>query len=83
MPAMGQRGFWDEHQRVAKLQDKKPVLKSLADSIPWESFRPLLDKVYADEHKSNAGHKNINPLILFKIVVLQQLLNLSDRELKS
>ena len=60
-----------------------PVINHLADSIPWESFRPLLVKVYTDEHKSNAGHKNINPLILFKIVVLQQLLNLSDRELKS
>jgi len=27
---LAQRGFWDE-QRVTKLWDKKPVLKSLAD----------------------------------------------------
>ena len=82
MPAMSQRGFWDEHQRVAKLQDKKPVLKSLADSIPWESFRPLLDKGYEHERKSNAGRKRIDPLILFKMLVLQQLFNLSDEELE-
>ena len=31
---VGLRGFWDEQQRVTKLQDKKPVLKSLANSIP-------------------------------------------------
>ena len=43
---VGQRGFWDEQQRVTKLQDKKPVLKSLANSIPWASFRPLLDEDY-------------------------------------
>ena len=79
---MGQRGFWDDQQRVAKLQEKKPVLKRLADSIPWESFRPLLDKGYAHERKSNAGRKRIDPLILFKMLVLQQLFNLSDLELE-
>jgi IS5 family transposase len=79
---VGQRGFWDDQQRVAKLQEKKPVLKRLADSIPWESFRPLLDKGYAHERKSNAGRKRIDPLILFKMLVLQQLFNLSDLELE-
>ena len=79
---MGQRGFWDDQKRVAKLQEKKPVLKRLADSIPWESFRPLLDKGYAHERKSNAGRKRIDPLILFKMLVLQQLFNLSDQELE-
>jgi IS5 family transposase len=79
---VGQRGFWDEQQRVAKLKDKKPVLKRLNDSIPWELFRPLLDKGYSQERKSNAGRKRIDPLILFKMLVLQQLFNLSDEELE-
>jgi IS5 family transposase len=79
---VGQRGFWDDQKRVAKLQEKKPVLKRLADSIPWESFRPLLDKGYAHERKSNAGRKRIDPLILFNMLVLQQLFNLSDLELE-
>ncbi len=51
---VGQRGFWDEQKRVAKLKSKKPVPKRLADTIPLDSFRPLLDKGYAQEHKSNA-----------------------------
>ena len=79
---MGQRGFWDEQQRVAKLQEKKPVLMVLTDSIPWESFRPLLDKGYEQERKSQAGRKRIDPLILFKMLVLQQLFNLSDEDLE-
>ena len=79
---MGQRGFWDEQQRVAKLQEKKPALTRLAESIPWESFRPLLDKGYSQERKSNAGRKRIDPLILFKMLVLQQLFNLSDEEIE-
>ncbi len=74
---MGQRGFWDEQQRVIKLRDKKPVLRRLTSSIPWESFRPLLDKGYIHERKGNAGRKRIDPLILFKMLVLQQLFNLS------
>ena len=61
---VGQRGFWDEQQRVTKLQDNKPVLKRLADSIPWESFPPLLEKAYEHEHKSKEGHKRIDPLTL-------------------
>jgi hypothetical protein len=82
MFSMGQRGFWDEKQRVAKLQEKKPVLQRLTESIPWESFRPLLDKGYSQERKSNAGRKRIDPLILFKMLVLQQLFNLSDEEIE-
>ena len=77
---MGQRGFWDEQQRVEKLKTKKPVLERLSESIPWESFRPLLEKGYAKERKSNAGRRRIDPLILFKMLVLQQLFNLSDDE---
>ena len=82
MLSKSQRGFWVEQQRVAKLQEKKPVLTRLAESIPWESFRLLLDKGYSQERKSNAGRKRIDPLILFKLLVLQQLFNLSDEELE-
>jgi IS5 family transposase len=77
-----QRGFWDEQHRVAKLQEKKSVLKRLSESIPWESFWPLLERGSAHEHKSNAGCNRIDPLILFKILILQQLFNLSDEELE-
>jgi transposase len=79
---VGQRGFWDEQQRVSKLREKKPVLKRLSESIPWESFHPLLDQDYVHERKSNAGRKRIDPLILFKMLVLQQLFNISDEELE-
>ena len=30
---VGQRGFWDEQQRVSKLQEKKPVLKRLSECL--------------------------------------------------
>ena len=65
---------------MVKLKNKKPVLQRLSESIPWESFRLLLDKGYAKERKSSAGRRRIDPLILFKMLVLQQLFNLSDAE---
>jgi len=46
------------------------------ESIPWEPFRPLLEKGYSQERNSNAGRKRIDPFILFKMLVLQQLFNL-------
>jgi len=58
---VGQRGFWDEQKRVAKLQQKKPVLRRLSEAIPWETFRPLLLQGYTQERKSNAGRKRIDP----------------------
>jgi hypothetical protein len=61
---------WGPNLRL--LQDKKPVLKRLSDSIPWDSFQPLLERGYTQERKSNAGRKRIDPLILFKMLVLQQ-----------
>ena len=76
------RDFGSESQRAAKLKAKKPLLEQLSTSIPWESFRPLLDQGYAQERKSNAGRKRIDPLILFKMLILQQLFNLSDEEVE-
>jgi transposase, IS5 family len=76
---MGQRDFLNERQRVAKLQEKKPVLTRHAESIPWESFRPLLDKGYSQERKSNDGRKRIDLPILFKMLALQPLFNLRRR----
>jgi hypothetical protein len=79
---MGQSGCWDEEKRIHKLHHKKPVLTTLFESIPWESLRSLIEQGYTHERKSNAGRKRIDPLILFKMLVLQQLFNLSDDELE-
>jgi IS5 family transposase len=41
-----------------------------------------LEQAYEIERKSRAGRKRIDPLILFKMLILQQLFNLSDSELE-
>lgn len=44
--AVGELGFWDEQNRVAKFQQKKQVLRRLSEAIPWETFHPLIEDGY-------------------------------------
>lgn len=53
-------------------------LVGLKARVDWEAFRPELKRVYEKERKSNAGAKPIDVVLMFKVVVLQQLNNLSD-----
>ena len=79
----GQKGLWDEEERLEKLGRKKPCLRYLTAIIPWEEFRPLLEGTFEqEERKSPAGRKRIDVIIMFKMLVLQHLFNLSDEELE-
>jgi IS5 family transposase len=47
-------------------------------AIDWEAFRPDLYRVHEKERKSNAGAKPFDVVLMFKLLILQQLHNLSD-----
>jgi IS5 family transposase len=79
---MSQRGFWDEVRRMEKIEGLQPSLPRMKELIPWETFRPLLMQGYAQDRKSNAGRKPIDPVMMFRMLVLQQLYNLSDEEVE-
>src|SRR5664279_3055029 len=78
MPIRFQPSFFDVHERSAKLTEMGDPLVDLNKRIDWEAFRPSLNAVYEKARKSNAGAKPIDVVLMFKIVVLQQLNNLSD-----
>jgi len=78
MPIRLQPGFFDIHERTAKLTEMGDPLVVLKEQIDWEAFRPSLNVVYEKTRKSNAGAKPIDVVLMFKILVLQQLNNLSD-----
>lgn len=79
---MGQLGFWDVEQRHATLEQKKDLLVQLNQIVPWEMFRPLLNQVHEKPRKSNAGRKSIDVMLMFKLLILQKLYNISDEELE-
>lgn len=79
---MGQIGFWDVEERYTFLAQKHDLLPRLDKIIPWEMFLPVLNKVHDKERKSNAGRKPTDVIVLFKMLILQQLYNISDEKLE-
>lgn len=79
---MGQKGLWDWENRHLKLSDKKSLLDYIDKLIPWERFRPILAEIQAQHRLSNAGRKPFEPILMFKLIILQKLYNLSDEELE-
>lgn len=77
-----QPGFFDLSERTAKLALMGDPLVGLNGQIDWEAFRPDLNRVYEKERKSNAGAKPIDVVLMFKVLVLQQLHNLSDERIE-
>ena len=61
-------------QRLSELGDSLEKL----NVIDFESFRPLLEKVNCKERKSKTGRPSYDVVMMFKILVLQRLFNLSD-----
>ena len=53
--------------------------------VPFDSFRAEIEAAVltpADEKKSNAGRKPIDVLVMFRMLVLQSLYNLSDEQVE-
>jgi transposase len=73
-----QPGLFDVEERAAQLADMGDPLVGLKARIDWEAFRPELSRVHDKDRKSNAGAKPIDVVLMFKVLVLQQLHNLSD-----
>jgi IS5 family transposase len=82
---MSQMGFFDADKRLSMLSAKGDPLVSICALVPWEMFRGDIEAVVlrAEEaRKSNAGRKPIDALVLFRMLVLQSLYNLSDEQIE-
>ena len=77
---MSQPGFFDLDERYEALSKQGDPLQVLDSSLPWSTFRRVLKKIHKGERKSNAGRKPYDPILMFKILILQSLYNLSDEQ---
>ena len=77
-----QFGFYDLHKRFSKLSEAGDALERLDAVIDWEMFRPELERIDDKERKSAAGRKPIDRVVMFKMLVLQNLYGLSDEALE-
>lgn len=80
---MAQLGFFDADKRLAALSKQGDPLEAIARLVPWEEFRAEIEAVVltADaDKKSSAGRKPIDALVMFRMLVVQWLYNLSDAQ---
>ncbi len=75
---MMQTGLFDWQTRFEQLDDGGDPLVKLNAVVKWETFRKLLEKVRDRDRKSAAGRKPFDVIVMFKILILQSLYNLSD-----
>ena len=82
---MGQLSFFDTDRRLAALSAKGDPLEAIARLVPWESFREDIEAAVLTpeaERKSMAGRKPIDAIVLFRMLILQSLYNLSDEQVE-
>ncbi len=78
---MAQMGLFNLLDRYASLEAKKDPLIEIDAVVPWEEFRPTLERVWSKpdaDRKSRSGRKPIDAVLMFKTLVLSALDNLSD-----
>jgi len=75
---MMQPGFFDWQNRFEKLDKTGDPLLKLTTAINWELFRAELEALRDKQRKSNAGAKPYDTVMMFKILIIQSLYNLSD-----
>ncbi len=72
-----QPGFFDVETLTAKLTGMGDPLVRLNARIDREAFRSDLQRIHSKVRKNNAGAKPNDVVLMFKILVLQQLHDLS------
>jgi transposase, IS5 family len=74
----GQLGFIDVDERPQRLSDFGYQLLALAGAVDFGIFRADLEEALGYSDGAQGGRQPFDPLMLFKILVIQGANNLSD-----
>jgi len=66
------------YQRYQKLGDRLTKIEPLID---WDAFTPIIQGLYHNK-TPRGGRPNMDPVVMVKLLVLQQWYGLSDPELE-
>lgn len=75
---MGQPGFFDLDERYRRLSETGDPLVKLAALVDFGIFRPRLEGALKRSDRSRGGRPPMDPVLMFKILILQTLYTLSD-----
>ena len=78
----GTNSLFPEEFRLEKLSKQGDPLERLNNVIDWGYFRSTVEKVLNTDRMVNAGPKPYDPLLMFKILILQRYYNLSDEQIE-
>ncbi|KXV69344.1 IS5 family transposase [Acetobacter cerevisiae] len=75
---MKQSGFFDVEERLARVSGFGDQLEAFSRTVDFEVFRADLEKALAYSDESKGGRPPFDPVLMFKILMIQTLNNLSD-----
>ena len=75
---MQQAGFFDVDERLRRLSDLGDQLEAYAKAVDFEIFRADLVKAIAYSDGTQGGRPPYDPVMMFKILIIQAQNNLSD-----
>jgi IS5 family transposase len=73
-----QPGFFDVEDRLKRLSDLGDQLEAFSAAVDFEFFRPTLDAVLAYSDGVRGGRPPLDPVMMFKVLVIQAANSLSD-----
>ncbi|MBB1492706.1 transposase [Paracoccus sp. MC1854] len=73
----GQLGFWSITERLAEISAQGDPLETLAATVDFEMFRPVLEGALGRPPRWKDGRPPFDPVLKFRMLVLQSLHGLS------
>ena len=73
----GQMGFWSIADRLAEISAQGDPLETLAATVDFEMFRPVLVRALGTPPRWKGGRPPFDPVLKFRMLVLQALHGLS------
>ena len=73
-----QAGLFDVDDRLKRLSDLGDQLEAFAGAVDFEVFRSALAKALAYSDGARGGRPPFDPVMMFKVLVIQTVNTLSD-----
>lgn len=74
-------GLFDQDERLSKLEQLGDPLPQIQRLVNWEAFRALLESAWP-VRSPTGGRPPYDAVLMFKVLVLQHLYNLSDEQVE-
>src|SRR4029077_1376671 len=74
----GQPGVFDIDDRLKRLSDLGDQLETFRSAVDFELFRPELNAALSYTDRTEGGRPPFDPVLMFKVLVIQATNNLPD-----